>query len=79
MNGSISSIIKCAVLNYDIRAFHPCLLRVCSDGRHIVRRVFTATKITVCTFIIHFWLFQTSWKKTVRTLLQKVFCCQSAL
>ena len=31
------------------------------------------------TFIIHFWLFQTSWKKTVRTLLQKVFCCQSAL
>ena len=47
MNGSISGIIKCAVLNYDIRAFHPCLLRVCSDGRHIVRRVFTATKITV--------------------------------
>ena len=35
--------------------------------------------ISFCTFIIHFWLFQTSWKKTVRTLLQKVFCCQSAL
>lgn len=35
--------------------------------------------ISFCAFIIHFWLFQTSWKKTVRTLLQKVFCCQSAL
>ena len=60
MNGSISGIIKCAVLNYDIRAFHPCLLRVCSDGRHIVRRVFTATKITVAnrdirrgSFVLH--------------------------
>lgn len=39
----------------------------------------TKSGISFCTFIIHFWLFQTSWKKTVRTLLQKVFCCQSAL
>ena len=32
--------------------------------------------ISFCTFIIHFWLFQTSWKKTVRTLLQKVFAAR---
>ena len=39
----------------------------------------TKSGISFCTFIIHFWLFQTSWKKTVQTLLQKVFCCQSVL
>ena len=37
------------------------------------------TDYLTTAFIIHFWLFQTSWKKTVQTLLQKVFCCQSVL